>query len=92
MLWLLVVLFLAAAGSAAGSKELTLVVVFMVVGYFISLRLHPYTRCRVCTHTPRRHHGAIFNYAYRPCRACGGSGRKDRLGVRVLSSRSRGVR
>ncbi len=54
------------------------------VGYFFSLRVHPLRRCPVCKGTPGRHHGAVYTYGFRPCRACGGRGRKDRLGTKIF--------
>jgi DnaJ-class molecular chaperone len=63
---------------------LVLIVLILGGGYFASLRLHPLRRCPVCKNTPGRHHGAIYGYAYRPCRACGGRGRKDRLGTKIF--------
>ena len=52
-------------------------------GYLISLRIHPLKRCPVCKMTGR-HFGAIYSYGYRRCRACGGTGRKDRLGAKIF--------
>jgi hypothetical protein len=63
---------------------LVLIVLIVGGGYFISLRLHPLRRCSVCRGTPGRHHGSIYTYAHRPCRACGGKGRKDRLGTKIF--------
>jgi hypothetical protein len=31
-----------------------------------------------------RHFGGVYTYAHRRCRACGGTGRKDRLGAKVF--------
>jgi DnaJ-class molecular chaperone len=55
----------------------------IAAGYLISLRLHPLMNCGRCKGT-NKHRGAIYSYAYRPCRRCKGSGRKRRLGARVL--------
>jgi hypothetical protein len=62
-----------------------LVVIGLVaaVGYFVSLRIHPLTKCRVCNMSGR-HYSAVFPNSYRRCRKCGGTGRQDRLGVRVF--------
>ena len=54
-----------------------------VVGYWVSLRIHPLTKCRVCN-GGGRHFGSVYTYSQRRCRKCGGTGRKDRLGVRVF--------
>jgi hypothetical protein len=56
------------------------------IGYYLSLRLHPYTKCRVCNGTAR-HFGSVYTYAHRRCRKCGGTGRKERLGVRLFINR-----
>jgi DnaJ-class molecular chaperone len=53
------------------------------VGYYISLRIHPLTKCKVCNGTGR-HFGSVYTSAHRRCRKCGGSGRQDRLGVRLF--------
>jgi hypothetical protein len=45
--------------------------------------LHPFTKCRVCNGTAR-HYAKYFPDAHRRCRKCGGTGRKDRLGVRLF--------
>jgi DnaJ-class molecular chaperone len=54
-----------------------------VVGYLFSLRVHPLRKCPTCNMTGR-HFGAVFSGGYRRCRSCGGTGRKDRLGVKVF--------
>lgn len=53
------------------------------LGYWISLYLHPWTKCRICKGTGR-HHGAVFRYASRACGNCAGIGRVLRLGVRLF--------
>jgi DnaJ-class molecular chaperone len=57
--------------------------ILAAAGYYISLRIHPLTRCRLCNGTGR-HSGGMYTYAQRRCRKCGGTGRKDRLGVRLF--------
>ena len=57
--------------------------IIAVVGYFVSLRIHPLTKCTVCNGTGR-HHGSVYTYAQRRCRKCGGSGRKERFGKRFF--------
>jgi DnaJ-class molecular chaperone len=55
----------------------------VVIGYLLSLRLHPWHKCRRCR--GRGHHtGAVFKYSRRACTSCGGNGRRARLGVRVF--------
>jgi DnaJ-class molecular chaperone len=62
---------------------LTLVVLAVLVaaGYAVSVRLHPFRKCRWCAGTGK-HFGAIYAHAHRPCRHCGGVGRKLRYGIR----------
>jgi DnaJ-class molecular chaperone len=59
------------------------VAIVAAVGYFVSLRIHPLTRCRTCKRQGR-HFGGVYSYAYRRCRTCGGSGQQDRLGVKIF--------
>jgi DnaJ-class molecular chaperone len=63
-----------------------LIIVF-IVGYYLSLKAHPYTKCRLCNGRGR-HFGTVYTYAQRRCRKCGGTGRKDRLGVRLFVNRT----
>ena len=57
--------------------------IIAAVGYYFSLRVHPLTKCKLCN-GGGRHFGTVYGYAHRRCRKCGGSGRKDRLGVRLF--------
>jgi hypothetical protein len=50
--------------------------------------VHPFRRCHACKGSGR-HNGAIFGYAERQCRRCGGSLRQERLGTRVRRGRDR---
>lgn len=59
------------------------IIVMAVVGYLVSLKIHPLTKCRVCNATGR-HFGSVFTTSHRRCRKCGGTGRKDRLGAKVF--------
>lgn len=52
------------------------------VGYYLSLRLHPLTKCKSCN--GGRHYGRMYGYAYQRCGKCGGTGRADRLGTRLF--------
>ena len=63
----------------------TLIIIALIAGagYLISLRIHPLKRCPVCKMTGR-HFGAIYSYGFRRCRACGGTGRKNRLGAKIF--------
>lgn len=56
--------------------------VLIVLGYPVSLKLHPWRKCLRCKGSPR-HFGAIYSYAWRNCARCGGSGRELRRGVRL---------
>ena len=58
-------------------------IILVGAGYFISLRIHPFAKCRVCKGTGR-HYGSVYTYAHRRCRKCGGSGRKERIGKRFF--------
>jgi hypothetical protein len=31
-----------------------------------------------------RHFGSVYKGSFRPCRTCGGSGRRDRVGTKVM--------
>ena len=62
---------------------LIILIVIAAVGYYISLRIHPMTKCKLCNGGGRRF-GSVYTYAQRRCRKCGGSGRLDRLGTRVF--------
>jgi DnaJ-class molecular chaperone len=65
-----------------------ILIIITIVGYFVSLRIHPYAKCRMCNGRGR-HFGSVYTYAHRRCRKCGGTGRKDRLGVRLFVNRNR---
>jgi DnaJ-class molecular chaperone len=58
-------------------------VVIIAVGYLISVRLHPLTKCPSCKMSGR-HFGSIYSGTYRRCRKCEGRGQLDRLGTRVF--------
>ncbi len=62
---------------------LIIIGIIAAVGYYISLRIHPFTKCKLCK-GGGRHFGSVYPYAHRRCRKCGGSGRQDRLGVRLF--------
>lgn len=67
-------------------EQFLLVVVLLVLaglGYWLSLHLHPYTRCEACNGTGK-HRGGAFSYAHRPCHRCSGVGRKQRWGASRL--------
>jgi hypothetical protein len=62
---------------------LLFVIAVLVIGYLISLRIHPLRKCPVCKMTGR-HFGAIYTGSYRRCRRCGGTGRLDRWGTQAF--------
>lgn len=62
---------------------LVVVILIVAVGYLISLRIHPLTKCRLCK-ASGRHFGVLYSQGFRRCRKCGGSGRRDRLGTKVF--------
>jgi len=66
---------------------LIILIIVFIVGYYLSLRAHPYTKCRLCNGRGR-HFGTVYTYAHRRCSKCGGTGRKDRLGVRLFVNRT----
>jgi len=72
----------------AAMGDLILIALIALAAYLISLRLHPWRRCRPCNGSGR-HRGALFTYATRACTACGGNGRRGRLGVRVIHGGAR---
>ena len=64
-----------------------ILIIIFIIGYYLSLRAHPYAKCRLCNGSGR-HWGSVYTYAHRRCRKCGGNGRKERLGVRLFTNRS----
>lgn len=66
---------------------LGLAVAGWAVVHWLSLRLHPFTKCKACDGTGR-HRGVIFTSATRPCGTCGGSSRVLRPGVRTFANTS----
>ena len=62
---------------------LVLVLAALLGAYVFSLVRNPYTRCRWCRGRGT-HSGSLFKYSHRVCARCRGSGRKPRLGLRVL--------
>jgi len=65
-----------------------LVALVLVVGYYASLRIWPETFCRKCEGGGRN--AGSTRQRFGRCRACGGSGRKPRLGTRMLTRRGGG--
>ncbi len=63
--------------------RLVIIAVIAAGLYVLSFWLHPMTACRKCKGTSR-HYGSVHRKKFRFCHKCGGSGRKPRLGARVL--------
>jgi DnaJ-class molecular chaperone len=61
--------------------------IIFLIGYYLSLKVYPLTKCKHCDGRGRFSAPAPYSYAMGPCRKCGGSGRKDRLGVRLFMNR-----
>ncbi|MBI1759392.1 MAG: hypothetical protein HYR62_09235 [Actinobacteria bacterium] len=75
-----------AAAQDAGTTGMpvSFAILAAIVGtYLLSLYLHPYSKCKTCNGTGK-HAGAMFGYAFRACRSCGGSSRRLRLGAKFL--------
>jgi DnaJ-class molecular chaperone len=60
-----------------------LLIVIIGAGYLVSLRIHPLRKCPTCKMTGR-HFGSVYTQSYRRCGKCGGTGRRDRLGVQIF--------
>jgi hypothetical protein len=73
------------AANISGGTILFILIAVAVIGYVISIRLNPNTKCRRCNGRGF-HRGAIFSYSTRACSSCGGRGVKPRLGRRVFMS------
>lgn len=62
---------------------LALAVVGVPAAYLISCRIWPYGNCRTCHGTSKLH--SPTGRAFRPCRRCRSTGRRLRVGRRVLN-------
>ena len=62
------------------------ILILLTVSYLASIYLHPYTSCGPC-HGSGQHSGSVFTYSSRACERCDGSGRRIRIGARVLGRR-----
>ena len=61
-----------------------LIVVVVVLGYYLSLRIHPTTRCKRCD-SGSRHYDLVYSDRFRgTCPSCGGTRRQERFGVRFF--------
>jgi hypothetical protein len=65
-----------------------LVIIAIIIGaYAGSLKLNPLWPCWRCKGA-KRHYSKLFPRARRRCGACGGSGERARLGVRLFMSKT----
>lgn len=71
------------AGGLLLAPGLTVVIMLIAGGYFVSVRVHPLRKCPTCQMTGR-HFGSSYMASYRRCARCDGSGRVDRLGTKVF--------
>jgi DnaJ-class molecular chaperone len=63
---------------------LVVITAVLIAGaYYVSLRIHPWRPCRPCDGSGKSR-DALWKSAFGTCRACGGRGRRPRLGVRAL--------
>ncbi|HVX44904.1 MAG TPA: hypothetical protein VHC49_13520 [Mycobacteriales bacterium] len=76
-----------AHGAPSAAAILAIAIAVLIVGYVLSLFLHPQTSCRACSGRGRNR-GFVYRYSIGACGRCGGSGRKERLGTRVLRNRT----
>jgi DnaJ-class molecular chaperone len=60
-----------------------LIAIVAALGYYVSLRLHPTTKCKRCD-SSRRHYDLVYSNHRHHCPVCRGTGRHDRLGVRLF--------
>ena len=54
--------------------------VVVAIGYYRSLRTHPFTKCKACDGRGRFYH-KFFPDAFGLCSKCGGNGRELRRGA-----------
>lgn len=66
--------------NAAAILTVVIVVGGIILGYPISLWLHPETACDKCKGAGR-HHGTFYTKSRRQCTKCGGKGRMARMGT-----------
>jgi hypothetical protein len=69
-------------GELSGSTILMIAGLGLLVAWTVSLLLHPFTACSSCKGSPRSF-GLVATRSFRLCPACGGSGRRLRVGARM---------
>jgi hypothetical protein len=73
-----------AAAEGGGGSTLLLVVIGVGAGAWLwSVWRHPFAPCRVCRGTPKKF-STLFPASFDLCRACGGRGRRVRMGARLF--------
>lgn len=65
-----------------GALIVLLAVAVTAVCYYVSLKIWPFTACDRCEGRGRNSGSTRSRWGY--CRKCGGSGRRQRLGVRLF--------
>ena len=68
---------------------LILIGIIFLIGYYLSLKAHPFTNCKFCNGRGKLNGTGLYSYAHGRCHKCGGTGRKDRLGVRLFINRDK---
>ena len=63
--------------------------IIFLIGYYLSLKAYPFTNCRYCKGRGKFNGPGLYSYAHGRCRKCGGTGRQERLGVRLFISRDK---
>ena len=71
-----------AATDPPGSSILMIAALGLLTAWILSLLLHPFTACSSCKGSPRSF-GSVATRSFRLCGACGGSGRRLRVGARI---------
>jgi hypothetical protein len=60
-----------------------IIAIIFFFGYYLSLKVHPSTKCQGCDGRGGQYHKA-FDDGYRKCGKCDGTGRVQRLGTRLF--------
>jgi hypothetical protein len=65
-------------------SDILLIAVVVVLCYYFSLRIHPTVRCKRCGSGSRHYDLMYSERAPHACPGCHGTGRRERLGVRLF--------
>ncbi len=60
-----------------------IICIVVVIGYYLSLKSHPFTKCKACDGKGKFNH-TVFTGAIGLCSKCGGNGREKRWGTRFV--------